>query len=90
VVAGRSRTWAGHFLTDMLFCGLEKDGMVRAWHGHGMSSVNQTHPHCVNQMGKTHSKPVAAWHGRVTARAGHGHGMLCESALKYILIAKAR
>jgi len=30
--------------------------------------VNQTRPHCVNQMGKTHSKPLAARHGR---------GMLC-------------
>jgi len=44
--------------------GLEKNGMVRAWHGCGMASVNQTRPHCVNQMGKTHSKPLAARHGR--------------------------
>jgi len=29
--------------------------MARAWHGRGMASVNQTQPHCVNQMGKTHS-----------------------------------
>ena len=43
---------------------LEKNGMVGAWHGHGMASVNQTRPHCVNQMGKTHSKPLAARHGR--------------------------
>ena len=42
--------------------------MVGAWHGHGMASVNQTRPHCVNQMGKTHFKPLAA---------RHGHGMLC-------------
>ena len=28
-----------------------------------MASVNQTRPHCVNQMGKTHSKPFAARHG---------------------------
>jgi len=27
-----------------------------AWSEHGMASVNQTRPHCVNQMGKTHSK----------------------------------
>jgi len=33
-----------------------------------MASVNQTRPHCVNQMGKTHSKPLAARHGK---------GMLC-------------
>ena len=30
--------------------------------GMGMTSVNQTRPHCVNQMGKTHSKLVAARH----------------------------
>ena len=42
-----------------------------------MASVNQTRPHCVNQMGKTHSKPLAARHGRGTAWARHGHGMLC-------------
>ena len=63
--------------TAVLYCVLEKNGMVRAWHGHGMASVNQTRPHCVNQMGRTHSKPLAARHGRGTARARHGHGMLC-------------
>jgi len=42
-----------------------------------MASVNQTLTHCVNQMGKTHSKPLAARHGRGTAWARHGHGMLC-------------
>ena len=44
---------------------------------HGMASVNQTRPHCVNQMGKTHSKPFAARHGRGTAWARHENGMLC-------------
>jgi len=58
--------------------GLEKNGMVRAWHGRGMASVNQTRPHSVNQMGKTHSKPLAARHGRGTAWAWHA---MCESAL---------
>ena len=48
-----------------------------AWSEHGMASVNQTRPHCVNQMPKTHSKPLAARHGRGTARARHG---MCESA----------
>ena len=57
--------------------GLEKNGMVLAWHGHGMANVNQTWPHDVNQMGKTHSKPLAARHGRGTAWARHGNGMLC-------------
>jgi hypothetical protein len=36
-------------------------------HGRGMASVNQTRPHCVNQMGKTRSKPLAVRHGRGTA-----------------------
>jgi len=39
--------------------------------------VNQTRPHCVNQMGKTHSKPLAARHGSGTAWARYGNGMLC-------------
>jgi hypothetical protein len=52
--------------------------MVRAWHGRGMASVNQTRPHCVNQMGKTHSKPLEARHGRETAWARHA---MCVSAL---------
>ena len=51
--------------------------MVRAWHERGMANVNQTRPHCVNQMGKTHSNPLAAAHGRVTAWALHA---MCESA----------
>ena len=52
--------------TAVLCCGLEKNGMVGAWHG--MASVNQTRLHCVNQMGKTNSKPLAARHA------------MCESA----------
>jgi hypothetical protein len=43
-----------------------------------MWSVTQTRPHCVNQMGKAHSKPLAARHGRGTAWARHA---MCESAL---------
>jgi hypothetical protein len=50
--------------------------MALAWHG--LASVNQTRPHCVNQMGKTHSKPLAARHGRGTAWARQA---MCESAL---------
>jgi hypothetical protein len=57
--------------------------MVRSWHGRGMASVNQTRPHCVNQMGKTHSKPLAARHGRGTAWARHA---MCESAFKALLL----
>jgi hypothetical protein len=36
-----------------------------------MASVNQTRPHFVNQMGKTHSKPLATRHGTGTAWARH-------------------
>jgi hypothetical protein len=43
-----------------------------------MASVNEARPHCVNQMGNTHSKPLAARRGRGTARARHG---MCKSAL---------
>ena len=54
-----------------------------------MASVNQTRPHCANQMGKTHSKSLAAWHGRGTALARHGHGMLCVNRpLKVRVIVK--
>ena len=56
--------------------------MVRAWRGHGMASVNQTRPHRVNQMGKTHSKPLAARHGRGTAWARHA---MWESALSVLI-----
>jgi hypothetical protein len=47
----------------------ERHGQSRALarHGHGTASVNQTRPHCVNQIGKTHSKPLVARHGRGTA-----------------------
>ena len=58
--------------TAVLFRGLEKNGVVRAWHGRGMASVNQTRPRCVNQMGKTHSKPLAARHA------------MCESAFNVL------
>ena len=60
--------------------GLEKNGMVRAWHVHGMASVNQTRPHCVNQMEKTHSKSLAARQGNGMGAAWERHAM-CESAL---------
>ena len=63
--------------TAVLCRGLEKNGMVGAWHGHDMASVNHTRPHCVNQMGKTHSKALTVLHGRGTAWARHGNGMLC-------------
>ena len=52
--------------------------MLGAGHGCGMASVNQTWPHCVNQMGKTHSEPLAAQHGRGKAWPRHA---MCESSL---------
>ena len=65
--------------TAVLCRGLEKNGMGKAWHGRGMTSVNQTRPHCVNQMGKTNFKPLAARHSRGTAWTRHA---MCESALR--------
>ena len=88
VVAGRSRTCAGspQAVSRRLCCAValrrtawHGRGMGVAWarHGHGMASVNQTRPHCVNQMGNTHPKPLVARHGRGTIWVRHGHGMLC-------------
>jgi len=57
--------------------------MAWAQHGHGMASVNQTRLHYVKQMGKTHSKPLAAQHGRGTALAGH---VMCELAFEVIAL----
>jgi hypothetical protein len=66
-----------------------QNGMVVAWHGRGMACVNQTRPHCVNQMRKTQSKPLMARHG--TARQGNGmsaawerHGV-CELVFRVLL-----
>ena len=70
--------------TAVLCCGLEKNGMVRAWHGHGMASVNKTRTRCVNQIGKTHSKPLAALYGNDMGAAWERHAM-CESALRIYL-----
>jgi hypothetical protein len=60
----------------MLCRGLEKSlserhchGMAWVWQGPGMACVNQTWPHRINQMGKTQSKPLVAWHGRGMAWA---------------------
>ena len=40
-----------------------------------MASVNQTRPHCVNQTGKTHSKPLAARHGRSALQVSYRDGL---------------
>ena len=81
----KAKAQHGRLSTAMLCRGLEKNGMVRAWHGRGMASVNQTWSHCVNQTRKTHSKPLAAWHGM--AGEWHEYGMLCVNRpLRAILI----
>jgi hypothetical protein len=43
----------------------ERHGRGMAWerYGRGMACVNQTRSHCVNQMGKTQSKPLVERHG---------------------------
>jgi hypothetical protein len=58
VVAGRSRTRVGNTqaVSRRPYCAVAlRKTLVRAWHGRGMASVNQTRPHSVlvNQMGKT-------------------------------------
>jgi hypothetical protein len=70
VVAGRSRTRAGspQAVSRRSCCAVALRRTAWSEHGMAMASVNQTQPHCVDQMGKTHSKPLAARHGR---------GMLC-------------
>jgi len=79
VAAQRNQTRAGSPQTVCWWpcCAVAFRRTARSEHGMGMASVNQTWPHCVNQMGQTHSKPLAAWHGKGTAWAQHGHGMLC-------------
>jgi hypothetical protein len=42
-----------------------QNGIFVAWQGNSMVCVNQPRPHCVNQMGKTQSKPFAERHGLV-------------------------
>jgi hypothetical protein len=53
-------------------------GIFVTWQGNGMVGVNQTWPHCVNQMGKTQSEALAEWHGRGTA-------WYCELASKNMI-----
>jgi hypothetical protein len=79
VVAGRSRTRAGgpHAVCGRpmlintcrahaaLGRGLEKYLSER--HVRGMECMNKTRPHCVNQVGKTRSKPLAARHDKGTS-----------------------
>jgi hypothetical protein len=50
-------------------------GIFVAWQGNGMACVNQTLPHCVNQMGNTKSKALVERLGRGTAGEWHGKSM---------------
>jgi hypothetical protein len=52
-------------------------------HGRGMTCVNQTRSHCVNQMGKTQFKTLLAKHARESGMgaASERHG-ICELTLK--------
>jgi hypothetical protein len=63
----------------MALMGRYQKGIFVAWHGNGMACVNQTRPHCTNQMGNTQSKALVERHGR--GMAGERHGM-CESAFR--------
>ena len=53
-----------------------------------MASVNQTRPHCVNQMGKTHSNPLAARHAMCVNRPlGCGRGGTASCLTGSVIIA---
>jgi hypothetical protein len=68
-------------------------GTAGKWQGNGretagerqendMVYMNQTRPHCVNQVGKTQSKALAQRHGRESAWERHG---VCESVFTVLL-----
>jgi hypothetical protein len=63
-----------HTCHAALRLGLEK--MFSDWYRRGMACVNQIRPYSVNQMEKSQSKPLAAWHGCGTAGDRHGNGMV--------------
>jgi hypothetical protein len=83
VVAGRSRMRAGRpkVVSRRPCCAVAL--RRKAWSEHGMGAAWQVwirHGRTsVNQMEKTHSKPLAAWHGRGMAWARHD---MCESAFR--------
>jgi hypothetical protein len=52
----------------MALRGRFQKGIFVAWQGNGMVCVNQTRPHCLNQIGKTQSKALAE---------RQGNGMVC-------------
>jgi hypothetical protein len=80
VAAGKSGSQAGspQAVSRSQCCAMALRRVAWSKHGMSMASVNWTWPHCVNQMGKTNSKPLAARHGRGMAWARHA---MCELAL---------
>jgi hypothetical protein len=86
VVAEISRTRAGspQAVSRQLCCAValrrtpwSEHDMGAAWAWHGMASVNHARPHCVNQMGKKYSKPLAARHNMAGERRGRDMGTAC-------------
>jgi hypothetical protein len=69
MVARRSRKQAGR---RWPCCAMVLRRTAWSVHGMGAASVIQTQLHCVNQMGKTHSKPLVARHA------------MCESAFNVL------
>jgi hypothetical protein len=59
----------------MALRGRFQKGIFVAWQGNGMVCMNQTRPHCVNQMEKTQFKALAERHGMGTAGEQQGNGM---------------
>ena len=86
VVAGRSRTRvrSSQAVSRRPCCAvaLRRTALSEPGMGGGKTSVNQTRPYCVNQMGKTHSKLLAARHGRGMAWARHA---MCQSVFSWFL-----
>ena len=77
VVAGRSRTRASSPQAVSRWPCCDVALSRTAWSGMAWARHGKCESDCVNQMGKTHSKPLAARHGRGTAWARHA---MCESA----------
>jgi hypothetical protein len=59
----KATTQHGRREMGVLCCGLEKNGMVGAWHGYGMANMNQISTAC------------CTFALRRTERSGHGTGM---------------
>jgi len=76
VVAGRSQKRAGspQAISRQTCCAMALRRTAWSELSMGMAWVNQTQPHCVKKMGKTHSKSLAARHGR---------GILCVNRPSY-------